>query len=319
MERLMSDEEKIRHAIEISQRRNQNNYSRETTRVNVNDKKEYKLFKKMILQIIICLLIYIIFHLISTTKYAFSDEVIKSTNNILSYDINFENIYRNCANFFINRFNSNNDDDKIIVTDNTTNKIDNVIENNTINNNEIENNVEDKNEVKNVVENKENDSEDKENDKEKNNEVVDKKENEKSAMKIDADEAKKICKFQIPLNGTITSEFGQRESTIGGMTTDHKGIDIAAESGTNIKSAMSGTVIVAGENSEYGKFIKIENKSVMTVYAHCKELKVKVGDKIKLGQTIATVGSTGNSTGPHLHFEIRFENRFINPRLLIKF
>ena len=54
MERLMSDEEKIRRAIEISQRRNQNNYSRETTRVNVNDKKEYKLFKKMILQIIIC-------------------------------------------------------------------------------------------------------------------------------------------------------------------------------------------------------------------------------------------------------------------------
>ena len=103
------------------------------------------------------------------------------------------------------------------------------------------------------------------------------------------------------------------------MTTDHKGIDIAARSGTNIKSAISGTVIVAEENGEYGKFIKIENKGVMTVYAHCKKLKVKVGDEIKIGQTIATVGSTGNSTGPHLHFEIRFENRFINPRLLIKF
>ena len=99
MERLMSDEEKIRRAIEISQRRNQNNYSRETTRVNVNDKKEYKLFKKMILQIIICLLIYIIFHLISTTNYAFSDEVIKSTNNILNYDINLESIYQNCEFF----------------------------------------------------------------------------------------------------------------------------------------------------------------------------------------------------------------------------
>ena len=310
MERLMSDEEKIRRAIEISQRRNQNNYSRETTRVNVNDKKEYKLFKKMILQIIICLLIYIIFHLISTTNYAFSDEVIKSTNNILNYDINLESIYQNCVNFFANKFNINNED-KVIFTDNTTNKIENVIESNTTNN-EIVNNVENNNEINNVIENKEDNAE-------KDSESVNEKENEKSAMEIDADKAKKVCKFQIPLNGTITSEFGQREATINGMTIDHKGIDIAAESGTNIKSAMSGTVVVAEENSEYGKFIKIENKEVMTVYAHCKKLKVKVGDKIKIGQTIATVGSTGNSTGPHLHFEIRFENRFINPRLLIKF
>ena len=310
MERLMSDEEKIRRAIEISQRRNQNNYSRETTRVNVNDKKEYKLFKKMILQIIICLLIYIIFHLISTTNYAFSDEVIKSTNNILNYDINLESIYHNCVNFFTNKFNTNNDE-KVIVTDNKVNVIENIVENNNIS--QIENKIENKDSVNNVVENKEGD------DVEENNVSVDEKENEKSAMEIDADKAKKVCKFQIPLNGTITSEFGQREATINGMTTDHKGIDIAAESGTNIKSAMSGTVVVAEENSEYGKFIKIENKEVMTVYAHCKKLKVKVGDKIKIGQTIATVGSTGNSTGPHLHFEIRFENRFINPRLLIKF
>lgn len=89
--------------------------------------------------------------------------------------------------------------------------------------------------------------------------------------------------------------------------------------GTNIKAAIAGTVSVAEENREYGKFIKIINGDVMTVYAHCKKLKVKVGDKIKIGQTIATVGSTGNSTGPHLHFEIRLENRYINPRLLIKF
>ena len=136
---------------------------------------------------------------------------------------------------------------------------------------------------------------------------------------MDSEAAAKVCKFQKPLSGTITSEFGEREATIEGMTTNHKGIDIAANSGTDIKAAISGTVSVAEENSEYGKFIKIVNGDVMTVYAHCKTLKVKVGDKIKVGQTIATVGSTGNSTGPHLHFEIRYENRFINPRLLIKF
>ena len=94
MERVFSDEEKIRRAIEISQRRN-GYYNRNISveRVNVNEKKDYRLFKKMILQIIICLLIYTIFHLINTTNYAFSDDVIKNTNNILSYDINLEKLY----------------------------------------------------------------------------------------------------------------------------------------------------------------------------------------------------------------------------------
>ena len=138
-------------------------------------------------------------------------------------------------------------------------------------------------------------------------------------MELDAEEVKKICEFQKPLSGKITSEFGDREVTSKVMSADHKGIDIAANSGTNISSAIDGVVSVAEENSEYGKFIKITNGEVMTVYAHCKSLKVKVGDKVKSGQTIATVGSTGNSTGPHLHFEIRLSNRYINPRYVIDF
>ena len=142
---------------------------------------------------------------------------------------------------------------------------------------------------------------------------------EETAMKEDAKKVKKLCKFQKPLSGTITSEFGEREVILNGMTSDHKGIDIAANSGTSIKAAMAGTVIVAEENSEYGKFIKIQNGDVMTVYAHCKSLKVKKGDKVKIGKTIATVGSTGTSTGPHLHFEIRLSGRYINPRYVINF
>lgn len=138
-------------------------------------------------------------------------------------------------------------------------------------------------------------------------------------MEKDAEKAKKICKFQKPLSGKITSEFGEREVTSKVMSADHKGIDIAANSGTSIKAAIEGTVSVASQNSEYGKFIKIVNGDVMTVYAHCQKLEVKEGDKIKIGQTIATVGSTGNSTGPHLHFEIRLSNRYINPRFIIDF
>lgn len=297
MERAISDEEKIRRAIEISQRRRQNYYSRETTRVNVNDKKNYKLFKKMIIQIIICLLIYSVFYLITTTNYAFSEQVIKSTTNILNYDINIENLYKECEKFFGTFFNNksnqeNNVVDNSVTANNSINTITNVLEAGMIENRLISNNQEVKKE-----ETKE----------------------EKTEMEKDAEKAKEICKFQKPLNGVITSEFGEREVTLKGMTSDHKGIDIAAQSGTSIKSATTGIVTVAEENSEYGKFIKIENGDVMTVYAHCKKLKVKKGDKVEIGQPIALVGTTGNSTGPHLHFEIRLSGRYINPRYIINF
>lgn len=317
MERIFSDEEKLRRAIEISQRRN-NSYSNTysgSTRVNVNEKKDYKLFRKMILQIIICLLIYIIFHLITTTNYAFSDDVIKNTNNILNYDINLEKIYKDCQNFFVTTFNKEENKNETINNNTVLNNEINMLVENTILNNEVENtiqNIASINEVANNV--KEND--DKEISEEKNNKE---EKTEKTQMEKDAEKVLELCKFQKPLSGKITSEFGAREATIKGMTTDHKGIDISANSGTNIKSAIDGTVSVAEENSEYGKFIKITNGDVMTVYAHCKTLKVKVGDKIKAGQTIALVGSTGNSTGPHLHFEIRYENRYINPKYVIDF
>lgn len=317
MERVFSDEEKLRRAIEISQRRN-NSYSNTysgSTRVNVNEKKDYKLFRKMILQIIICLLIYIIFHLITTTNYAFSDDVIKNTNNILNYDINLEKIYKDCQNFFVTTFNKEENKDDTINNNTVLNNEINMLVENTILNNEVENtiqNIASINEVANNV--KEND--DKEISEEKDNKE---EKTEKTQMEKDAEKVLELCKFQKPLSGKITSEFGAREATIKGMTTDHKGIDISANSGTNIKSAIDGTVSVAEENSEYGKFIKITNGDVMTVYAHCKTLKVKVGDKIKAGQTIALVGSTGNSTGPHLHFEIRYENRYINPKYVIDF
>lgn len=309
MERAISDEEKIRRAIEISQRRNQSYYIKNTARVNVNEnKKNYKLFKKMILQIVICLLIYIIFHLISTTNYAFSEEVLKNTTNILSYDINFEKIYKDCQNFFVTTFNNNEDNQNKETTliNNITNSMSNIVENSAVTN--FSTNV--------VLENVSNSS--------NNNAVTDnQKENneekEEIAMREDAKTVKKLYKIQKPLSGTITSEFGDREVILNGMTSDHKGIDIAAESGTNIKAAMAGTVTVASEDDKYGKFIKIENGNVVTVYAHCKSLKVKVGNKIKKGQTIATVGSTGISTGPHLHFEIRLSGRYINPRYVIDF
>ena len=82
---------------------------------------------------------------------------------------------------------------------------------------------------------------------------------------------------------------------------------------------MDGTVTVSSSEGEYGKHIDIENGEILTRYAHCSKLLVKEGQKVKQGDKIAEVGSTGNSTGPHLHFEIRRENRTINPEKIIKF
>lgn len=288
LERTLSDEEKIRKAIEISQRRNNNRRAsyQEVSIPSSNSKKEYKLFKRMIMQVMICALIYLIFYLITTTNYVFSEDVINKTNSILNYDIEFYNIYKQGINKikgFVSEFNSKNGGN--------------------VEANEIKS--EDNNEIK-----------ESENAETKNNETL---VSSISQMEKDAEDVKKICDFQKPLSGKITSEFGEREVISSVMTADHKGIDIAANSGTDIQAAISGQVVDADSNSEYGKFIKIKNEDVLTVYAHCSKLKVKKGDSIEKGDVIAEVGSTGKSTGPHLHFEIRLSDRYINPRLVIQF
>lgn len=303
MERVMSDEERIRRAIEISQRRNNSYYRENTTRVNVNEKKDFSLFKKMILQTLICLVIYAIFYLITNTNFVFSKQVIDEANNILNYDMNFEKIYNSCQSFINTQFNFNNSENN----NEMSNEVNTISEENVQNQQVIGMNENLENDVLQETETKE--------EEEKSEEPP----KEKTQMELDAEEVKKICEFKKPLSGKITSEFGDREVTSKVMSADHKGIDIAANSGTNISSAIDGVVSVAEENSEYGKFIKITNGEVMTVYAHCKSLKVNVEDNVKIGQTIATVGSTGNSTGPHLHFEIRLSNRYINPRYVIDF
>ena len=94
---------------------------------------------------------------------------------------------------------------------------------------------------------------------------------------------------------------------------------MGADEGTAIYAAMDGTVEVASGEGEYGKHLDIVNNDVLTRYAHCSKLLVKKGEKVKKGQKIAEVGSTGNSTGPHLHFEIRRDNRTVNPEAIIEF
>ena len=112
-----------------------------------------------------------------------------------------------------------------------------------------------------------------------------------------------------PVNGVITSRFGRRS---GGT---HTGLDIATSSGTPIKAASTGTVVYAGYKGSYGNMVIIAHtNSVQTYYAHCSRIYVSEGQNVNQGDVIAAVGSTGNSTGPHLHLEIRVNGVAKNPQ-----
>ena len=112
-----------------------------------------------------------------------------------------------------------------------------------------------------------------------------------------------------PVRGIISSRFGSRSRGT------HTGLDIATSSGTPIKAAASGTVIYSGWKGSYGNLVVVQHTdSVQTYYAHCSKLYVNVGQNVSQGETIAAVGSTGNSTGPHLHLEIRVNGAVRNPQ-----
>ena len=119
----------------------------------------------------------------------------------------------------------------------------------------------------------------------------------------------------VPVTGRITSRYGVNESI---RDHTHKGIDIAATRGTPILATASGKVTFAGWSSGYGYLVKIDHgNGVETYYGHCSKLYVSAGDTVDAGEKIAAVGSTGNSTGNHLHFEIRLNGKQVNPESFV--
>ena len=117
-----------------------------------------------------------------------------------------------------------------------------------------------------------------------------------------------------PASSRITSRFGGRTSPTEGASSNHKGIDIGAPTGTNIVAAASGTVVVSTYSYSAGNYIMINHGGgVYSVYMHASKLLASVGDSVKKGEVIAKVGSTGYSTGPHLHFGIRVNGTYVNP------
>lgn len=324
MERALSTEERIRKAEEIYQRRKmQNNRGIRvaTTNVNTNNKKEYMLFKKLVLQIIICLLIYFIFYMIKNSNYIFSEEVMTKTREFLSYDINFQELYTKVGDYY------NNNLKGLIVKEENENKELNELSNeitNTISNEQIENineiNINEQN-AKEQVEGGIGGGEDDEVISETTETSADEEiQNQEplSQMEIDANYIKENYNFILPLKGTISSRYGPRTPTEI-VSANHAGIDIAVNAGTIFVAAMEGEVTFVSSEGGYGNHVYIQNGEVVTIYAHCQTIYVEEGEKISQGQQIGEVGSTGNATGPHLHFEVRRENRVVDPEYIMEF
>jgi hypothetical protein len=112
----------------------------------------------------------------------------------------------------------------------------------------------------------------------------------------------------MPVNGWVTSDFGVRVHPLSGYAKMHNGIDIASPIGTSVKSPADGLVIYSGPRSGYGNMVILDHGyGISTVFAHASQLSVKWGDSVKRGDVIAKVGSTGASTGPHLHYEVQVD------------
>ena len=266
MEKILSAEERIRKAEEIYYKRKMQSGNNNCARVNVSDNtKDFGMLKKIFLQILISIVIYAIFYMIKNTNYIFSDKVINKTKEILSYDINIQKLYNTGINY-LNSFKPKQE-----------------------NNTESSEEKEDKLEEENMQEKESNvdiDAIGGENIEQISEEVP------LTQMEQDAKDILNSKSLIIPLEGVITSRFGIRESTNPIVTKNHTGIDIAANEGTIFIASMDGIVEEISSVGDLGNHIKIANDNIETVYAHCKTIYVKEGEKITQGQNLGEVGQT---------------------------
>ena len=126
--------------------------------------------------------------------------------------------------------------------------------------------------------------------------------------------------WPVPSSGRITSYFGYRNAPTKGASTYHRGIDIGAPTGTNAVSVLAGKVIVASYDSSSGYYVKVDHgNGVVTSYLHASKILVSVGDSVKRGQAVIKIGSTGVSTGPHLHFSLTINGVAVDPLKYISY
>ena len=280
MERILNDEEKIRRAEEIYYRRNNQN-------INISGRKSTKTLKekgnmriKFFLNLLLMFNIAVIIFSIQNKDYIFTQEFIGKLNE---YNIN---LGAKVTEFF----------SKILAdeTKKENNKDFNIVNENS----ETVSNLEE------------------------NSQKIVANENLESSLNevdLDVENLKNAYSFINPITGIVSSKFGSRESEYQKVTGYHTGVDVAAEEGTIIKASMEGIVELVSSEGDYGNHINIRNNNVSTLYAHCSKIFVKEGQIVGQGQEIGAVGNTGNSTGPHLHFEIRIDDRFVDPLKILTF
>ena len=335
MEKSISQEERIRRAEEIYSRRRYNNRYGESLYRSGETRNRYqpqetrkikgKMINKMIIQMIVCVIIYTCIYMLQYSNYLFSKDMVDKTKEVLSYDISIENLYNKSNEIFLNlqkKFNwgvNNEQNDNVNEEAQDQNTEETNIENS--NAESSENTSESNNENVDNSEISQNDA----STEVTNNDTTQlavggadetQQEEEKSQEEQDIEYVKQNVSIIWPIKGVITSRFGNRTPTEI-VTANHKGLDIAGNMGDNIVSAMDGTVVQYSEEGDYGKHLRIQSGEVLTLYAHCSELLVQEGSTVKQGDVIAKVGATGRATGPHLHFEIRRDDRFINPELIL--
>jgi len=327
MEKSISQEERIRRAEEIYSRRRYNNRYGESLYRSGETRNRYqpqetrkikgKMINKMIIQMIVCVIIYTCIYMLQYSNYLFSKDMVDKTKEVLSYDISIENLYNKSNEFFLNlqkKINwgvNNEQNDNVNEEAQDQNTEETNIENSNAESSEANNENVDNSEIS------QNDA----STEVTNNDTTQlavggadetQQEEEKSQEEQDIEYVKQNVSIIWPIKGVITSRFGNEI-----VTANHKGLDIAGNMGDNIVSAMDGTVVQYSEEGDYGKHLRIQSGEVLTLYAHCSELLVQEGSTVKQGDVIAKVGATGRATGPHLHFEIRRDDRFINPELIL--
>lgn len=281
MERAVSIEDRIRKAEEIYYRRNNSkpHIISEENKPNI----KHTFIKKITIQTLISACIFTgVFAILNNDTY--SKDLKNNINEILTYNTDFQWVYQN---FIIKDNNESKQENEEIVVESEEEVIDEQVQQETeeiLGASENETNIEEASSV--------------------------------DQMTKDVQYIKENISIIKPLNGVITSRFGLRENV---EPLYHTGIDIAANTGTVIISAMDGVAEVVSTEGSYGKHIKITSGEVSTLYAHCSTLYIKEGDYIKQGEPIAEVGSTGNATGPHLHFEILRNGEYVNPDLILDF
>ena len=229
MERVMTVEEKIRRAEEIYQKRRQGE-ARPVAKVTVNDKKDIKLLKKMVIQILICVAIYLIVYALQNNQSVFSEDFINKANEVLSYDTNFMELYEMVKKQVI-----------------------------TFMKPEEQQNQEQESGTDTLVES--------ENKIEANNEAIGGAEGIAEEPKVEnlseeeqiIQNVKNTTSFIKPIEGVISSRYGQRDTATGNVPKNHTGTDIAANLGNKIKSATDGEVVLASEEGDYRQAFKNTN------------------------------------------------------------